>query len=243
MVVAAFSMVDKANWVRFFKKTFLVANISPKVVLGMLFLILSDADVDFSGWELWWRTYTTEEAFSTIRCVELVRKKEFAAAVLNPKHKTYVVHIPPLSSTPFIVFNVHLLRRPQISDLIATKALTKVSAKYLDFANISSSDLASKLSKHTGINNHAIKLVDSQQLSYGPIYSLGPVELEILKAYIKTNLANRFIKPFKSLAGTPILFDWKSNSSSGYASTIEVSTISRSKTSTRCHWLGSCWTG
>ena len=37
------------------------------------------------------------------------------------------------------------------------------------------------------------------------------MELEILKAYIKTNLSNSFIKPFKSSAGTLILFDRKSN--------------------------------
>ena len=37
MVVAAFSVIDKANQVRFFKKTFLVANISPKVVFGCFF--------------------------------------------------------------------------------------------------------------------------------------------------------------------------------------------------------------
>ena len=53
MVVAAFSMVDKANRVRFFKETFLVANVSPEVVLGMFFLTLSNADVDFSGQKLW----------------------------------------------------------------------------------------------------------------------------------------------------------------------------------------------
>ena len=49
MVVAAFSVVDKANRVKFFEKTFLMANVSPKVVFGMLFLTLSGADVDFSG--------------------------------------------------------------------------------------------------------------------------------------------------------------------------------------------------
>ena len=52
MVVAAFSVEDKANRVRFFEKTFLVANVSPEVVLGMPFLILSDADVDFSSRDL-----------------------------------------------------------------------------------------------------------------------------------------------------------------------------------------------
>ena len=33
MVVAAFLVVDKANRVRFFEETFLVANVSPEVVL------------------------------------------------------------------------------------------------------------------------------------------------------------------------------------------------------------------
>ena len=56
MVVIAFSVTDKANQVRFFKETFLVANISLKVVLKMLFLTLSAANIDFLGWELWWKT-------------------------------------------------------------------------------------------------------------------------------------------------------------------------------------------
>ena len=49
MVVAAFSMVDKANRVRFFEETFLVANVSPEVVLGIPFLTMSGADIDFLG--------------------------------------------------------------------------------------------------------------------------------------------------------------------------------------------------
>ena len=52
IVVTAFSVTDKANWVRFFEEIFLMANVSPEVVLGMLFFILSDTDIDFSGREL-----------------------------------------------------------------------------------------------------------------------------------------------------------------------------------------------
>ena len=37
------------------------------------------------------------------------------------------------------------------------------------------------------------------------------MELEILKMYIKTNLVNNFIWPFKPLAGASIFFDRKSN--------------------------------
>ena len=78
MVVAAFSVTDKVNRVRFFEETFLVANISPEVFLEMPFLILSGVDVDFLDQDLRWRTYTTEEALPTTRRVELVGKKEFA---------------------------------------------------------------------------------------------------------------------------------------------------------------------
>ena len=37
------------------------------------------------------------------------------------------------------------------------------------------------------------------------------MELETVKAYIETNLANRFIRPFKSPVCAPILFDQKSD--------------------------------
>ena len=47
MVVAAFSVKNKANQLRFFEETFLVANVSLDLVFGMLFLTLSGVDVDF----------------------------------------------------------------------------------------------------------------------------------------------------------------------------------------------------
>ena len=113
MVVAAFSMKDKANRVRFFEETFLVANISPKVVFGMPFLTLSSANVDFLGWELRWRIYITEKVLLTIRRIKQVGKKEFAAVALDPNHGTYVVHIVCLSSAPLVAsFNIHPFRKP-----------------------------------------------------------------------------------------------------------------------------------
>ena len=52
IVVVAFLMTNKANWIRFFEETFLIANIRPEVVFRILFFILSDADIDFLDWEL-----------------------------------------------------------------------------------------------------------------------------------------------------------------------------------------------
>ena len=165
IVVAVFSVVVKTNRVRFFEEIFLVANVSPKVVLGMPFLILSDADIDFSGWELWWTTYTTEEVLPTIRRVKLVGKKEFATASLNPEYKTYVVYIVSLSSIPLAslgstLLNIYGFQRPQISGLIVEEASTKISAKYSDFADVYFPDLTSELPEYTRINNYAIELVD-----------------------------------------------------------------------------------
>ena len=218
MVVAAFSVKDKANRVRFFEKTFLVANVSPKVVLGMPFLTLSSADVDFLGRELWWKTYSTEEALPTTKRVKLVGKKKFTAAALDLEHEIYVVHVGLVSSDASpssspLQLNVHPSRRPWVSSLIVTEAPIKVPAKYSDFADLFSPDLAFKLPEHTGINNHIIELVDGQQPPYRPINNLGPVELETMKAHIETNLANGFIRPFNSPAGAPILFDQKSDGS------------------------------
>ena len=64
----------------------------------MLFSTLGGADVDFLDRELMWRTYTTEKALPTTRRVELVGKKEFAAAELDPEYETYVVHVGSVSS-------------------------------------------------------------------------------------------------------------------------------------------------
>ena len=192
IVVAAFLIKDKANQIRFFEEIFLVANVSLEVVFGMLFLILSSADVDFLGRELRWRTYTTKEAFLTTRHVELVDKEEFAATALDSKSEIFIVYVVSLSSDALPNFSplkldVYPFRRPQISGLIAKKAPTKVLVKYLDFANIFSPDLASKLPEYTGINYHTIELVNGQQPSYRPIYSLRSMELKTLKACIETN--------------------------------------------------------
>ena len=215
MVVTAFSVTDKANRVKFFEQTFLVAHISPTRVLGMPFLNLSSTNINFLGWKLRWRTYTTDEVIPTVRRNKLVDKKEFAAAKLDPEHETYVVHVRLVSfdvlpSSSPLELDIHPFRRPQVSGLIVEEASTKVSHEYLDFADVFSSDLMSKLFEHTGIKDHDIGIVNScQQPPYKPIYSLLPVELEILKTYIDTNLANGFIRPSKSPAGAPILCDRK----------------------------------
>ena len=104
---------------------------------------------------------------------------------------------------------MYLLKRAQIAHLKANEPSIKVPSKYADFVDIFLSKLAVELSKHTGINNYAIKLMDDQELLYSLIYSLGSMELEMLKTYIENNLTSSFIGSFKFPAETPIFFDKK----------------------------------
>ena len=110
---------------------------------------------------------------------------------------------------------VHLEKRAQIQDkvqvgaLIFNKTFTTIQPKYSNYNNDFSAENVTELSKHTKMNNHTIKLEEDKQSPFGPIYSLEPVELETLKIYIKTKLANGFIRPSISLARALILFDRK----------------------------------
>ena len=96
MVIVAFQVVDKLGRSRFFQETFLLADISMEVVLGMPFFNLSNADVQFVEKELTWGTYTTKKALSTIRQVEIINKKNCAKAALDENVEAYVVHISSL---------------------------------------------------------------------------------------------------------------------------------------------------
>ena len=106
---------------------------------------------------------------------------------------------------------IHLARKAQIALLLAEKVT--IPAEYSDFAHVFLEKSANMLLEQTRVNANAIKLEKGKQPPYRPIYSLGPIELKTFKTYIKTNLANNFIKASKSPAGAPILFLHKLNSS------------------------------
>ena len=128
---------------------------------------------------------------------------------MDEESETFVVHVAALEA-PLAGMAIH---PSQISALIKDEAPTKVSPEYADYADVFSFDLAMELPENTGINEHAIELQDGKQPPYGLIYSLGPVELETLKTYIETHLKTGFIRPSKSPAGAPILFDKKPDGS------------------------------
>lgn len=137
MVIAIFSMTAQAIKIKFFKETFLIANVSLDMIPTMSFLILSNTDIDFLKRELQWRSYTIEKTFFTTKWVELVRKKEFAATVLDQRHKIFVVHIAFFaSSSNNQEYDVYLSHKAQIATLVANGVFISIPTKYSDFTEI-----------------------------------------------------------------------------------------------------------
>ncbi len=52
MVVFTFSVLDKDDKKRFFEESFLLPNVKPDIMLAMLFLTMSNADIDFQTCDL-----------------------------------------------------------------------------------------------------------------------------------------------------------------------------------------------
>ena len=206
MVIADFQVEDKTSRPRLFQETFLVADTKFVVILRMLFLKISNADVSFGEKTLTWRTYTTNEALPTTKQVQIVDLKEFVIAALDVNSKTFVMHV---ANREWEEMSAHSEKQAQVGALLFNEAPIEVPAEYSDYSNVFSAKNAAELLENIGINEHAIELKEDKQPSFGPIYSLRPVELETLKTYIKTNLANDFIRPFKFPAEIPIHFDRK----------------------------------
>ena len=106
---------------------------------------------------------------------------------------------------------MHFKKQAQVEALLFDKALIKVPAEYSNYSNVFLAKNAIELPKNIRINEHIIELKKGKQLPFKPIYSLGLIELEIWKTYIKTNLVNGFIWPFKFPIRVSILFDKKLN--------------------------------
>lgn len=81
-----------------------------------------------------------------------------------------------------------------------------IPAEYWDYANVFSKQSGARLSKRFNNNKYLNNQELGTQLLYRPNYNLGLLDPEMVNIYIKTNLANDFISPFKFSAKVLIPF-------------------------------------
>ena len=90
--------------------------------------------------------------------------------------------------------------------------LSAVTKEYRDFADVFSKAKASVLTPHREYNLK-IELEEGANLPPGRLYSLSPVELETLRAFINENLCFGFIQLTSSSHAAPVLFVKKKDGS------------------------------
>ncbi len=113
MALARFSLQDSLGRVWFFQETFLLANISMEVVLGILFLSFSNADVKFAELEkLTWRSYIAAEALPITSRVKLIDRREFAKTAVDGNFETFMVYVAALELPT--TMPIHPSRAPQV---------------------------------------------------------------------------------------------------------------------------------
>ena len=197
-----------------------MADIKFEMMLGMFFLKISNANVAFGEKILTWKSYTTNKALPITKQVQLVNPKEFVIAALDADSNTFVVYMaiweqkklamdPDKKTQIKAQSKAKILNKAQVGALLFDEASTEVPTEYFNYSNVFLAENVVELPENTGMNKHTIKLKKGKKPLFGPFYSLGSVELEMLKIYIETNLANSFIRPSKSLAKTSIFFDRK----------------------------------
>jgi hypothetical protein len=97
-------------------------------------------------------------------------------------------------------------KRPSTTVTETKSAPPDIPDVYRQYAWMFKEELSAKaLPKHQPWDCE-IKLEEGKEPPFGPIYQLSEKELEILREYIKENLAKGFIRKSESPAGFPILF-------------------------------------
>lgn len=96
--------------------------------------------------------YSISQALPTIKRIQLIDCKKFAAAALDPGKEAFVMHVNYFQAKMLI----HPTQKAQIALLLA-KEVT-VPDEYLDLTDVFSNELVVELPERSDINEHVIDL-------------------------------------------------------------------------------------
>ena len=135
--------------------------------------------------------------------MNIIEPKKSTKLALDTNANNFVIHTRQVLNANELF--VHRDRRDRIVQARSAVAGTvELSPEYNEYSDVFSDSNAIELPKLRPID-HAIDLIDGKQPPYDPIYNLNMVELETLRGYIESNLANGFIRPSTSPARSSIL--------------------------------------
>lgn len=174
---------------RLFEKTFLLANISIKVIFKMLFPTSFNAKNCYEKKNLFGEIKLQQKLYPPSRWLNIYIKKIYKLDIRLYQKNFYNI----CKSSKRRKTNNYPFQTVQIVFLQTDKAFIKKFLEYLDYINIFLANFAIQLLKYININDYIINQIKDKKLFHKPIYNLNPVELKILKTYNKTYPKTGFI--------------------------------------------------
>lgn len=113
--------------------------------------------INFLKLKIFFKSYFSTKAILTSKQVKQLRKKEFRVTTLDLKKETYIVNMINLGSSDLYI---HFSLKAQIKVLLSINICKTFINKYIDFVNVFSPDLATKLPEYIKMNNYKIELID-----------------------------------------------------------------------------------
>ena len=135
--------------------------------------------------------------------VALVGAAAFATSLKQPEAQLYFLNITQVIET-------NSTTTDQPNAMTMDPDLSLIPEEYHEFADVFSKKEAEKLPPHRPYD-HRIPLEEGTTPPFGPIYSLTPEELKVVREYIETHLKKQFIRHSQSSCSSPILFTKKSD--------------------------------
>src|SRR6202140_1408661 len=151
--------------------------------------------------------HTLQTSRIKVPSVSLVGAEAFAV-LLRQGHQVYTMQMEQVSKINAMSTSTSDSQSTPSSD----PGLELIPPEYKEFHNVFSKETARQLPEHR-VYDHRIPLQEGAVPPFGPVYSLSPHELDVLREYIDDNLKKGYIRHSQSPCGAPILFVKKADGS------------------------------
>ena len=151
--------------------------------------------------------HTLQTSRIKVPSVSLVGAEAFAV-LLRQGHQVYTMQMEQVSKINAMSTSTSDSQSTPSSD----PGLDLIPLEYKEFHNVFSKETARQLPEHR-VYDHRIPLQEGAVPPFGPVYSLSPHELDVLREYIDDNLKKGYIRHSQSPCGAPILFVKKADGS------------------------------
>lgn len=129
MALEEFLLQNSLRKVRFFEKTFLLANINMELILKMLFLSLSNANFQFSARKFTYKSYISNEALAIFRQVKLIQKYKFTKTAFDKNTETFIIGIFVIKAI-LLKMLLHFFHIFWLATYQQDKAITKILLEF-----------------------------------------------------------------------------------------------------------------